>query len=131
MRPPVNSSALHVFDVLRVVCATEAPIGVAAIARQLPLPTTKVYRALITLEEAQYIRRSQNTAKYEPGLMAQLLASTLYKRFPLSEASMTFLPRLSTETGKTASVTARVGWYGIRIAVAYGGNDIYHRDRLG
>ena len=44
---------------------------------------------------------------------------------------MPFLRRLSIETGETASVTERVGWYGIRIAVAYGGNDIYHRDRLG
>ena len=26
---------------------------------------------------------------------------------------------------------ARIGWYGIRIAVAYGGNDIHHRDQLG
>jgi DNA-binding IclR family transcriptional regulator len=131
MRPPINSSALHVFDVLRVVCATETPIGVSDIARRLGLPTKTVHRALITLEETQYIRRSQNTSKYEPGLMAQLLAWTLFRRFGLSEASMPFLRRLSAETGETASITARIGWYGIRIAVAYGGNDIFHRDRLG
>jgi DNA-binding IclR family transcriptional regulator len=131
MRAVINSSALHVFDVLRAVCAAEEPIGVADIARRLALPTTTVHRALITLEETQYIRRSQNTAKYEPGLMAQLLAWTLFKRFKLSEASMKFLRLLSAETGETASLTARVGWYGIRIAVAYGGNDIHHRDRLG
>jgi IclR family transcriptional regulator, acetate operon repressor len=131
VRAQINSSALHVFDVLRVVCATATPIGVADIARRLALPTTTVHRALITLEESRYIRRSQNTAKYEPGLMAQLLAWTLFKRFPLSEASMPFLRRLALETGETASMTARIGWYGIRIAVAYGGNDIHHRDRLG
>ena len=61
--------------------------------------------------------------------MAQLLAWTLFKRFRLSEASMPFLRRLSAETGETAAMTTRLGWYGLRIAVAYGNNDIYHRDR--
>jgi IclR family acetate operon transcriptional repressor len=131
MRPQVNTSALHVFDVLRVVCTAASPIGVADIARRLGLPTTTVHRALATLEEARYIRRSQNTAKYEPGLMAQLLTWTLFRRFHLSTASMPFLRRMSAETGETAALTARIGWYGMRIAVAYGGNDIYHRDRPG
>jgi DNA-binding IclR family transcriptional regulator len=131
MRSPVNSSTAHVFEVLRTVCSAETPVGVADIARRLALPTTTVHRALITLEDAQYISRFQNSSRYEPGLLPHLLNWTLFRRFPLSSAASPFLRRLAAETGETVSLSVRVGWYSVRVAVAYGGNDIYHRDRLG
>ena len=131
MRSPVNSSTAHVFEVLRVVCSAESPVGVAEIAREMRLPTTTVHRALSTLEEAQYISRFQNGSRYEPGLMPHLLNWTLFRRFPLSSAAMPFLKRLAAETGETVSLVVRLGWYGLRVAVVYGGSDIYHRDRLG
>jgi DNA-binding IclR family transcriptional regulator len=131
LRGPVNTSTVHVFEVLRIVCSAEAPVGVADIARRLGLPTTTVHRALITLEETQYISRYQNSSRYEPGLMPHLLNWTLFRRFALSSAAAPLLRRLAGETGETVSLTVRIGWYGLRVAVVFGGNDIYHRDRLG
>ena len=63
-RAAINSSASHVFEVLRLVSESGAPLGVAEIARRLSLPASTVYRALITLEESEYIRAA--AAPIEP-----------------------------------------------------------------
>jgi DNA-binding IclR family transcriptional regulator len=129
-RPPFNASAYHIFDALRLISIAEQPIGVGEISRRLDLPGPTVHRALTTLEEAGYISRVANTPRYELGLMPQYLARTLLKRFALTEQAVPVLRQLARQTGETTSLTVRLGWYGLRVAVVYGGKDIYHRDRL-
>ena len=131
MRPPVNSSALHVLQTLRLVCASEEPLSHAEISRRTALPSTTVYRALSTLEDAQYVQRAQGSMGYEAGIVPQLLLWTMLKRFPLSNVSEPHLARLAEVSGGTASICLRLGWYGLRACVVYGQNDVYHRDRLG
>jgi DNA-binding IclR family transcriptional regulator len=131
MRPPVNSSALHVLQTLRLVCASEEPLSHAEISRRTALPSTTVYRALSTLEDAQYVQRAQGSLEYEAGIVPQLLLWTLLKRFPLSNLAEPHLARLAELSGGTASICIRLGWYGLRARVVYGQNDVYHRDRLG
>lgn len=130
-RAVVNTSALHVFDALRIVAAASEPVGASDIARQLDLPASTVYRALITLEESEYIDRFQSSARYELGAMPRLLNRALLRRFALQRESAPLLRLLAEESGETASVSVRLGWYSLRIAVAYGSHDFYHRDRLG
>jgi DNA-binding IclR family transcriptional regulator len=120
-----------VFDALRIVAAASEPVGASDIARQLGLPASTVYRALITLEESEYIDRFQSSARYELGAMPRLLNRALLRRFTLQRESAPLLRLLAEESGETASVSVRLGWYSLRIAVAYGSHDFYHRDRLG
>ncbi|MEI9931190.1 MAG: IclR family transcriptional regulator C-terminal domain-containing protein [Rhizomicrobium sp.] len=131
MRPPVNSSALHVLQTLRLVCSSEEALSHAEISRRTALPSTTVYRALSTLEDAQYVQHAQGSLGYEAGIVPQLLLWTLLKRFPLSSLSEMYLARLAELSGGTASICIRLGWYGLRARVIYGQNDVYHRDRLG
>ena len=130
-RSAINSSAIHVFEVLRLVARTEEPLGVSEISRRLGLPASTVYRALITLEESDYLVRHQNMPRYELGQMPQLLNRALVHRFRLHAASRPHLRALAERTGETASLTVLLGWYGLRLAGVYGSHDIYHRDRLG
>jgi len=130
-RTAVNSSALHVFEVLRLVARTDEPLGVSEISRRLGLPASTVYRALITLEESDYLARYQNMPRYELGQMPQLLNRALVHRFRLHAVSRPYLRTLSERTGETTSLTVRLGWYGLRLAGVYGSHDIYHRERLG
>ena len=130
-RTAVNSSALHVFEVLRLVARTDETLGVSEISRRLGLPASTVYRALITLEESDYLARYQNMPRYELGQMPQLLNRALVHRFRLHAASRPHLRSLSDRTGETTSLTVRLGWYGLRLAGVYGSHDIYHRERLG
>ncbi len=129
-RPAVNSSATHVFEVLRLVSAAKEPVGVSEIARQQSLPASTVYRALITLEESEYISRFQNSPRYELGPLPRLLTRALLRRFALHDADE-HLRTVAEATGETAAICARVGWYSVRVCVAYGASDLYHRDRLG
>ena len=130
-RTAVNSSALHVFEVLRLVARTDDPLGVSEISRRLGLPASTVYRALITLEESDYLARYQNMPRYELGQMPQLLNRALVHRFRLHAVSRPHLRGLAERTGETTSLTVRLGWYGLRLAGVYGSHDIYHRERLG
>ncbi|MDF7776719.1 helix-turn-helix domain-containing protein [Sphingomonas sp. AOB5] len=130
-RTAINSSATHVFEVLRLVARTDEPLGVSEISRRLGLPASTVYRALITLEESGYLARDRNMPRYILGQMPQLLNRGLVHRFKLHAASRPHLRVLAERTGETASLTVRLGWYGLRLAGIYGSHDIYHRDRLG
>ena len=130
-RTAINSSATHVFEVLRTVAAAEQPLGVSEISRRLQLPASTIYRALMTLEESDYIVRHQNRPRYELGPMPQLLNRALVHRFQLHGCSRPILRSLAETTGETVSLTVPVGWYGLRLAGAYGSRDIYHRYRLG
>jgi IclR family transcriptional regulator, acetate operon repressor len=130
-RNEINSSASHVFRVLRFVAESDEPSGVTEIARRLSLGVSTVFRALVTLEESGYIQRHHNTPRFEIGTMPHLLKRALYNRFPLHAASRQDLRILAEQTGETVSLSVRLGWYVVRIAGAFGSHDIYHRSRLG
>jgi DNA-binding IclR family transcriptional regulator len=130
-RPSVNSSALHVFEILRLVSRTDTPPGVADISRRLDLPTSTVHRALATLEQSQYLSRLESAPRYKLGPMPQFLTRAVFRQFQLRTASLPFLKRIAQETGATTSLGVRAGYYYLRITVAYGSNDLYSPGRLG
>ncbi|MEJ0048128.1 MAG: helix-turn-helix domain-containing protein [Rhodospirillales bacterium] len=130
-RSAINTSASHVFRVLRFVAECNEPLGVTEIGRRLALPVSTVFRALVTLEESGYIQRHHNAPRFEIGTMPHLLKRALYNRFPLHSASRKHLRMLAEQTGETVSLSMRLGWYMVRIAGAFGSHDIYHRSRLG
>jgi IclR family acetate operon transcriptional repressor len=130
-RPSVNSSALHVFEILRLVSRTDTPPGVADISRRLDLPTSTVHRAPATLEQSQYLSRLESAPRYKLGPVPQFLTRAVFRQFQLRTASLPFLKRIALETGATTSLGVRAGYYYLRITVAYASNDLYSPGRLG
>jgi len=130
-RPAINSSALHVFDVLRFVAAAPEALGVTEISRRLNLPASTVHRALSSLEETDFIQRYQNTPSFELGMMPHLLNRAFLNHFALHDASRPMLHVLASETGLTVSLWHRLGWYAVRIGGAFGSQDVHHRARFG
>lgn len=128
--PATNISSLHVFEILRLMRAEGEARGVSEVSRRMGLPPSTVHRAFSTLEQAGFLRRTDKST-YELGDMPQILARALFHRFALRDASQPFLRRLAAVTGETASLTVRVGWYGMQVTGALGGNDIYHPHRIG
>jgi DNA-binding IclR family transcriptional regulator len=126
-----NTSSLHVFQILRLVAEGREPKGVADISKEMGLPTTTVYRALVTLTEARYLARDEGTAKYRVGQMPLMLLRALCSRFPLRELAMPALRALASDTGETVSLSMRLGWYGVRIASVPGSNDTQYKPRVG
>jgi DNA-binding IclR family transcriptional regulator len=130
-RAGINSSSAHVFTVLRLIAGLEEAQGVTEISRQLSLPASTVHRALVTLEEAGYIQRFRNVPKFELGTMPHLLNRALVSLFALHSAARDLLKELAQDSGETVAIWARLGWYAVRIAGAYGSHDVYHWARLG
>ncbi len=130
-RAAINSSAQHVFDVLRTVSDAAEPPGVSDIGRRLGLTASNVFRALTTLEASGYVSRFRDLPQFELGTMPYLLNRALLNRFEITLASRPFLRALAQATGETVSLNVRLGWYSLRLSGVYGSRDIYHRDRLG
>ena len=126
-----NTSSLHVFQILRLVAESGEPKGVADIAKETSLPTTTVYRALVTLTEARYLSRDESTAKYRIGQMPLMLLRALFNRFPARELAYPALKLLSEDSGETVSFSMRIGWYGVRIASVAGSKDTQYKSRVG
>jgi DNA-binding IclR family transcriptional regulator len=130
-RAAINSSATHVFEVLRTVADDTEPAGVSEISRRLGLTGSSVFRALTTLEATGYVSRYRNMPQFELGMMPYLLNRALLNRFELNAAARPFLREMVDETGETVSLSVRLGWYSLRVSGIFGSRDIYHRDRLG
>lgn len=130
-RSPVNASATHIFDILRLVSKSDTALGVSEISRLTDLPVSTVHRALATLEQSQYIARLESAPRYKLGPTPQFLTRAIFQKFALRSASIPFLKRIAHETGETVTLSVRVGFYVLRIAVAYGRNDLYSPGRLG
>jgi DNA-binding IclR family transcriptional regulator len=125
-----NISSLHVFRILRLMRADPDARSVSQISRKMELPPTTVHRAIATLEEADFLQRSDN-GTYEIGVTPQLLARALFNRFPLREASLPTVKQLAAASGETASLCVRLGWYSVCVSASAGERDVYSPQRLG
>lgn len=130
-RAPTNSSATHIFEILRLVSRSDEPLGTAEVSRLAELPLSTVHRALVTLDEARYLSRSDPGGQYQPGEMPQHLSHAVFHSFPLRDAVQPLLDRMAQESGETTSLSVRIGWYQMTIAVVHGFEDLYHRTWLG
>ena len=92
-RAAINSSAAHVFEVLRFVAESPEPLAVTEISRRLSLPVSTVLRALMTLEEADYIQRYQNAPHFELRVIRDFHAIAL----PIRNAKDIVVAALMTE----------------------------------
>jgi NAD(P)-dependent dehydrogenase (short-subunit alcohol dehydrogenase family)/DNA-binding IclR family transcriptional regulator len=124
-----NTSALHVFETLREVCASREPLGVAEISRRLGLSLSTAQRALLTLTQSGYLKRHPYMAKYSIGFTAERLVNALLERFTIRPASVAFLRRIAASSRRTASLYVRIGWYSIRLVGIEAGHSADSRAR--
>ena len=59
------------------------------------------------------------------------LRQNLFARFAIRDICMPYLRQLAFASGETASLTVRLGWYGVRIAAAPGTNEVTSSPPLG
>lgn len=126
-----NVSSLHIFQILRIIAESREPLSMAEVGRQTALPSTTVYRALVTLEEADFIERDRASVRYRLGTTPHFLALTMFNRYRIREEALPVMRGLAAETGETITLAARLGWYAIRIAAVRGNNDIAYRAAVG
>ena len=111
--PQINTSAGHVFDALRAVAASPEPIGGTDVARAVGVPVSTAHRALVTLEEGGFVTRHGNGPKYHLGLRSLELVAALIDRYEIRKVAQDCLRALAEQTGETATLVIRLGWYAV------------------
>jgi DNA-binding IclR family transcriptional regulator len=127
----MSSSAKRALRILETIGRAGRPLGVSEIARMLALPAGTVFRSLDALHRADLIARYQASSRYVLGGAAERLRRSLIARFRMREVVLPYLRQLASISGETASLHARLGWYGVRIASAPGTGEVTNAPPLG
>lgn len=106
-------------------------MSAAAIHQLLNLPPSTIHRALTTLEEEGFITRYRGQSKYVIGPNPQHLAHALFSLFPMRRAFHSLLRGVAVAQKQTLLLTMRLGWYGLKVAVFEGTNEVFHAGALG
>ncbi len=94
-------SVLNAFRVLEEV-ALRQPVGVSELARSLGLPKTSVQRALITLQQAGWLRAGgEDLTRWYLTTRALSVGSHVSPQLGLREAALPVMNRLRDETGES------------------------------
>ena len=127
----MSSSARRALRILEAIGAAGRPPGATEIGRALGLSAGTVFRGLDALERAGCVARFQSSAKFVLGKSVAALRQSLLARFPIREVCAPYLRQLAFASRETASLTVRLGWYGVRIAAAPGTNEVTSSPPLG
>src|ERR1700686_4111441 len=120
----MGSSTRRALRILGTVGAAERPLGATEIGRALGISAGTVFRGLDALERAGYVARFQSSAKFVLGKTVGALRQNLFARFAIRDICMPYLRQLAFASGETASLTVRLGWYGVGIAAAPGTHEV-------
>jgi DNA-binding IclR family transcriptional regulator len=126
-----TSSASYIFDILRLIGGEHRPLGATDVSERLSLPLTTAHRGLSTLERANYIVRYQSSTKFVLGEMSRKLLHSFFARFAIRSVAIPTMHRLVAVTGETVSLFVPVGWYGVRIALVKGTNEVIRTGPVG
>jgi len=127
----MSSSTRRALRILEEVGGAERPLGATEVARALGISAGTAFRGLDALERAGYVGRFQSSAKFVLGKTVGTLRQNLFARFAIRDICMPYLRQLAFASGETASLTVRLGWYGVRIAAAPGTNEVTSSPPLG
>jgi DNA-binding IclR family transcriptional regulator len=127
----MSSSAGRALRILETVGAAERPLGATEIGQKLGISAGTAFRGLDALERAGYLARFQASPKFILGKSVAALRQGLLARFPIRDVTAPYLRQLAFASGETVSLTVRLGWYGMRIAIATGTNEVTSAPPLG
>jgi len=108
--------ALNVLEAL----AETPDLGVTALAKEMGLTKSIVFRLLQTLEEAGYVQRDQDRAIYSLGYRVALLGERVGRDGALLHVAPPILDELRDETGENVNLVIREGGYALALATREG-----------
>lgn len=106
---PAGSAILRAIRILEALAASEIPVHLADLCRQLDLPKPTVFRILATLEYAGLIAREPGGKRYHSGRRLMQLAGTVLLHSPSCSARRALLEELVEQTGETCNLSVPDG----------------------
>ncbi|SFE59433.1 transcriptional regulator, IclR family [Sulfitobacter brevis] len=108
--------ALNVLETL-----AETPgLGVTALANEMGLTKSIVFRLLQTLEEAGYVQRDAERAIFSLGYRVALLGERVGRDGALLHVAPSIMDELRDETGENVNLVIREGGYALALATREG-----------
>ncbi|MFB9261677.1 IclR family transcriptional regulator [Bradyrhizobium erythrophlei] len=113
-------------NLLRVLGASERPIGVNEIARRLGRHASAVSRTLATLEHNGFVERDEETGRFGLGVELIALASRLLAELDVVRVARPYLEELADSTRETASISLWNKTEAITVETVLGPGSIKH-----
>ncbi|MBY6163518.1 helix-turn-helix domain-containing protein [Mameliella alba] len=126
-----NSSTRHVIEAMRLIAQSPHPLGLNEIAESMVLPQSTAHRALMTLEESGFAKRSGRTAKLIAGETIHHLIRSMVGLFPARAILADPMRALCESCDVTVSLNWRIGWHSMRLSAFEGTRESYQIRRIG
>lgn len=114
-KAPGVQSVSRTLDILETLAASDRPLGITDIARQLNLAQATAHRLLTALVARGYVRQHEDR-RYHLGLAAARLADRAHAQFALG--AQPYLQSLVEQIGETANLAVLEGTSMVYIAQA-------------
>ena len=102
-------AAEHVLALLQRIAARPSPAPAAALARELDLPRSSVYKLLGVLRAAGFVTHDEGTRRWGLGPAAHELGSAYRRQAPLQRAAQSIVTDLAERTGACAHLAVLHG----------------------
>ena len=112
----MDKTAAKAFRVLERLTASERPIGVSALARELRLPKSNVHRVLSTLVELGYAQPGTDGG-YQPTLRTWEIGVRVLNRVSVQRIAAPLLEELAFASGETVHLALRDGTEAVYVAI--------------
>lgn len=112
----IRSGLGRALDVINII-AERAPetLGVSTIARELRLPKAVAYRILKELVADDFLSFNEETKRYRLGAGALAVGLAALRALDVPDTARRYLGRLVRDSGETATLSVRQGWYRVYI----------------
>lgn len=135
-------TVLASLDVMEYLAASDEPVRLTDISRELALPKGQVHRILATLASRNYVQQDPNTRRYFLGLNLWLLGQHISPARPLLQAAQPLLDQMGEELQETTGLSmlsgdrlvylyAKDGAHPVRAFVPVGGYGPIHATATG
>lgn len=100
-RPEAVKSAARTIDILEILAASEQPLSLTELQRELDVPKSSLHGLLRTLVARGWVQTDSRRTTYSVGLRALRAGATFLDRDPVVQVANAALTRLRTELDET------------------------------
>lgn len=100
----VNTMTERTLEIIDYLYERARPVGVSKIAADLSLPKATVFRILVTLEQWNFVRKSEDTDDYKLGLALIKYGSKVAAQTNLVDIAKPFINRLSDQLSESVNL---------------------------
>lgn len=125
------STVKKAMDVLEFLAHSQNPVGVSELARSFGWPKSNVFHLLDTFRQLGYVRKIEETARYELTLKVWELGTEVHSRLTPIKIAAPFMRQLADDIGETVHLSIFQNDHVVYVAHIEGTHPVRAYSRLG